>query len=84
MIDMMRAPLAQGGTVVLLVRHIASIATNSENEGWTDLYMNHSFDPYTIDMGVEAFAEMWIAALCGEVEDFEEINDSDYRSTKVH
>lgn len=84
MIDMMRAPLAHGGTVVLLVRHIASVATNSENDEWTDLYLSYSLDPYTIDMDVEAFAEMWIAALCGDLEDIEEIDDSHYQSTEVH
>ena len=71
MIEMMRAPLVTGGSVVILVRCITSAVTNKNNEEWTDVYTETHLEGFTIDMDVDSFLEVWMAALLGEPEDYE-------------
>lgn len=72
MIEMMRAPLVTGGSVLILVRCITSAVTNKNNEDWTDVYTDTNSEGFTIDMDVDAFLEVWMAALLGEPEDYED------------
>ena len=84
MIEMMRAPLASGGYVFLLVRYITGAAANKDNADWTDVFIDTESDPFTIDMDVETFSEVWVAALQGDIDDLEEINDTEDSATTVH
>ena len=84
MIEMMRAPLASGGYVFLLVRYITGAAANKDNQEWTDVFIDTESEPFTIDMDVETFSEVWVAALQGDIDDLEEINDTEDSATTVH
>jgi hypothetical protein len=84
MIEMMRAPLASGGFVFLLVRYITGAAANKDNVDWTDVFIDTESEPFTIDMDVETFSSIWVTALQGDIEDFEEVDDAEDSATTVH
>lgn len=84
MIEMMRAPLASGGYVFLLVRYITGAAANKHNQEWTDVFIDTESEPFTVDMDVETFSSIWVAALRGDIDELEEINDTEDSATTVH
>jgi|14_taG_2_1085336.scaffolds.fasta_scaffold01986_9 hypothetical protein len=84
MIEMMRAPLASGGYVFLLVHYITGAAANKDNLEWTDVFIDTESEPFTINMEVEIFSAIWVAALQGDIDELEELNDAEDSATTVH
>lgn len=84
MIPMMRAPMPCGGTAVFLVEHIGGAISNKQNNEWTDVYIEPYTGPITIEMDVDAFTEMWLAAIVSDVEDFDDLGHAITDKARVH